>query len=104
MVSLHAQSRRETLFGTMIDLGNPHSCGNNNESGSTFKRNLNSIARNHYSGIFDGIVDFASYPGLGADRASSGQVLRSRSRSSERRMPASNDPNDRRQCKLRVRR
>ncbi len=64
-----------TLFGTMIDLGNSHSCGDNNESGSTFKRNLNSIARNHYSGIFDGIVDFASYPDLGADGASSGKCF-----------------------------
>jgi hypothetical protein len=56
-----------TLFTTMIDIVNPRGCGRTNESGTAFKNNLNAIARSNYRGVFDGIIDLASYPGLGAD-------------------------------------
>jgi hypothetical protein len=64
-----------TLFTTMIDVGNSSNCGPNNEPGAIFKKNLNAIARDHYQGAFDGIVDFASYPDLGADGSSEGRCF-----------------------------
>jgi hypothetical protein len=64
-----------TLFTTMIDLVNPAGCAQTNESGTAFKNNYNAIARNNYRGVFDGIVDLASYPGLGADGANQGRCF-----------------------------
>ena len=64
-----------TLFTTMIDIANAGGCGPNNESGATFKKNLNRIARTNYKGVFDGIVDFASDPELGADDSSLGRCF-----------------------------
>jgi hypothetical protein len=64
-----------TLFTTMIDLDRASACGNKNESGAQFKRRLNAIARSNYQGVFDGLVDFASFPALGADGASLGQCF-----------------------------
>ncbi len=69
--SMHRLGVR-TLFTTMIDLVNHAGCAQTNESGTLFKNNYNAIARSNYRGVFDGIVDLASYPGLGADGANQG--------------------------------
>ncbi len=64
-----------TLFTTMVDIGNSGNCGPHNETGATFKKNLNTLARGNYRGVFDAIVDFASDPELGADGASKGKCF-----------------------------
>ena len=64
-----------TLFTTMLDIGNTGGCGPHNESGATFKKRLNAIARTNYRGAFNGIVDFASDPEFGADGASEGKCF-----------------------------
>ncbi len=65
----------KTLFTTMIDLDRAAHCGPENQSGSAFKNALNAIARNKWQGAFDGLVDFAAFPGLGADGASLGRCF-----------------------------
>ena len=65
----------KTLFTTMIDLDRAAHCGPQNQSGSAFKNALNAIARNKWQEAFDGLVDFAAYPGLGADGASLGKCF-----------------------------
>jgi hypothetical protein len=72
--SMHRLGVR-TLFTTMIDIVNRGGCAQTNESGTSFKNNLNAIARSNYRGVFDGIVDLASYPGLGADGANQGSCF-----------------------------